>query len=276
MEENAFNPHIRYVRRVDNIRLYPEMICAYDFRMFYVISGSFCVELEEKRLSLVQGDLLTIPPGTPYRLVFGQDSPEYYILNFDFESRRADAVARAPVSVSEFDRADIFSSRAFSPFDEVNHRHNAEMAEAILSEINECDADSTRLGRYRQSALMKYLLTVLASTQLSRTSPKTERLISEVKSYINKNRSTTNIDVAAHFGYHPYHLNSLFLQSEKMTMHKYIVAVRLKAAKDLLTATDKTVCEIAEECGFPDASYFCKFFSRKLGITPGKYRNLPR
>jgi AraC-like DNA-binding protein len=47
----------------------------------------------------------------------------------------------------------------------------------------------------------------------------------------------------------------------------------LKVAKKLLETTDRSAGEIAEECGFTDASYFAKTFKAAFGITPKEYRN---
>ena len=49
--------------------------------------------------------------------------------------------------------------------------------------------------------------------------------------------------------------------------------VRLKNAIDMLSSTNYSIREIAEECGFRSANYFSKVFSAKVGITPTEYRN---
>ena len=41
----------------------------------------------------------------------------------------------------------------------------------------------------------------------------------------------------------------------------------------MLRETDKTTAEIAEDCGFTDASYFTKTFKTAFGETPKEYRN---
>ena len=44
---------------------------------------------------------------------------------------------------------------------------------------------------------------------------------------------------------------------------------RLSKAQQLLTTTDKTISEVAYECGFTSPSYFNKCFKDEYGITPG-------
>ncbi len=50
-------------------------------------------------------------------------------------------------------------------------------------------------------------------------------------------------------------------------------SVRIDAAKKLLLTTDKSITEIAQDCGFCDSSYFAKLFKRYVGVTPKKYRD---
>ncbi|MFD0711491.1 helix-turn-helix transcriptional regulator [Paenibacillus sp. GCM10027626] len=46
----------------------------------------------------------------------------------------------------------------------------------------------------------------------------------------------------------------------------------LDHAKELLATTPYTIAQIAEYCGFLDASHFTNRFRRREGITPRAYR----
>ncbi|OEV05139.1 helix-turn-helix transcriptional regulator, partial [Streptomyces oceani] len=43
-------------------------------------------------------------------------------------------------------------------------------------------------------------------------------------------------------------------------------------AKRLLSGTDLTVQRVARDAGFADAAYFCRFFRRETGLSPGEFR----
>ena len=47
---------------------------------------------------------------------------------------------------------------------------------------------------------------------------------------------------------------------------------RLIKARVLLTDTEKSISEIAQETGFYDASHFSNFFSKQIGASPSKWR----
>ena len=91
-----------------------------------------------------------------------------------------------------------------------------------------CDQEQEIL----RSALLKTILTKIIIKNKSYSS-ETVDLIQDIKSYIQQNSDTslTNTMVAKHFGYHPYYLNSMFLDEQNITLHKYLVNERLKKAK---------------------------------------------
>ncbi len=47
---------------------------------------------------------------------------------------------------------------------------------------------------------------------------------------------------------------------------------RTQEAKRLLAKTDLTVRQVALRVGFDDPSYFCRFFRRETGLSPGDFR----
>lgn len=57
-----------------------------------------------------------------------------------------------------------------------------------------------------------------------------------------------------------------------MTVTEFILQLRIKMAKELLTTTDLTVSEVAYHCGMDNISYFTTLFKKVTGVTPGQYR----
>jgi len=49
--------------------------------------------------------------------------------------------------------------------------------------------------------------------------------------------------------------------------------VRLNRGMRLLENSNLGLEEIARECGFQSATYFCRFFKREAGTTPALYRS---
>jgi two-component system, response regulator YesN len=72
----------------------------------------------------------------------------------------------------------------------------------------------------------------------------------------------------------PNHLGVLFKKSKGVTVHQYILEVRMRKAEELLRTTKQKVSEIAERVGVANHSYFCTLFKQKHGMSPGEYQEL--
>jgi AraC-like DNA-binding protein len=78
--------------------------------------------------------------------------------------------------------------------------------------------------------------------------------------------------IAADIGVSPAHLTRLCRQQLGMTA-KEVMQQRLEiAARRLLLFSEQTCAQIAAALGFADASYFARFFRRRTGVTPARFR----
>ncbi|GGC07661.1 transcriptional regulator [Oxalicibacterium flavum] len=68
------------------------------------------------------------------------------------------------------------------------------------------------------------------------------------------------------------HLSRIFKQECGMTVMNFVNDARIDAARHQLEATDLPLTEIARRCGFGNASTFRRIFGKRLGISPGDYR----
>ncbi len=53
-----------------------------------------------------------------------------------------------------------------------------------------------------------------------------------------------------------------------------LIQYRISYACRRLLTSDITLESLASECGFSDAAYLCRAFTKRMGCTPGVYRNL--
>ena len=68
------------------------------------------------------------------------------------------------------------------------------------------------------------------------------------------------------------HWNRLFTEICGLPPHTYVRLCRLNLAKKLLSGSDMPIKEIAERVSFTGQSEFTRFFCKRTGLTPGKYR----
>lgn len=66
--------------------------------------------------------------------------------------------------------------------------------------------------------------------------------------------------------------NRNFRELLRMTPTEYLLAWRIEAARRQLVETQRSLSQIAMDCGFADQSHFTKRFRRITGLTPLAYR----
>ena len=101
-------------------------------------------------------------------------------------------------------------------------------------------------------------------------------LIIKAKKYIEDNYADPELSleqVSNHVGLSKSYFCSLFHKIENKTFKEYLMDLRIRYAKRMLTSTDKKIYEISCEVGCSDAAYFNRFFKRITGMTPLQYRN---
>ena len=82
----------------------------------------------------------------------------------------------------------------------------------------------------------------------------------------------TALDVAKHCNLSYSYFSRTFKKIMKQSFTEYLNSYRISKAEYLLSATDKSIVEIADELGFSTPSYFIQQFKAKKNISPKKYR----
>lgn len=65
----------------------------------------------------------------------------------------------------------------------------------------------------------------------------------------------------------------VFKDAFNCTPSDYIMNIRIKTAKQLLSASNYSITEIAFRCGFSDSNYFSRAFKKDTGVSPTRYRS---
>ena len=96
-----------------------------------------------------------------------------------------------------------------------------------------------------------------------------------VRSYIDASYSIkiSLQSIAARFNYHPNHLARLFLAKYGITIHQYIISVRMRRARWLLLNSSETIEKVAELVGYQDCSAFYRAFLSYFGEAPRTMRS---
>jgi AraC family transcriptional regulator len=83
-------------------------------------------------------------------------------------------------------------------------------------------------------------------------------------------------EVAAQSGLQQSYFRQIFQQTTGLTLHRYIMRLRLERARDLLGNSEMPLAAIAEEVGFSNQSHMTSCFQRHYDVTPGLLRRQRR
>ena len=99
-------------------------------------------------------------------------------------------------------------------------------------------------------------------------------LLQNVFGFIENNyeKQITLEMLAAIIGVSPKYFCRIFHEFTKRSPIDYLNAYRIDRACNLIMTTDKSMNQIAKECGFNDTSYYIKIFKEYKGTTPLKYK----
>lgn len=93
---------------------------------------------------------------------------------------------------------------------------------------------------------------------------------------IIETRFTENLslnELSQFAGVHPVHLSRDFKKHFGCNVTSYIRRCRLELALKLISAKNRSLAQIAAECGFADQSHFIKWFKKTAGYTPNSFRS---
>jgi AraC family transcriptional regulator len=102
-----------------------------------------------------------------------------------------------------------------------------------------------------------------------------QRQLLQVLEYIHAHleRDIKLADLAELLGMSQFHFSHTFKQSIGTSPHQYLLQQRVERAKQLLKQTDRSIVDIALECGFNSHSHLSKQFRQLTGMTPKRYRS---
>jgi AraC-like DNA-binding protein len=108
----------------------------------------------------------------------------------------------------------------------------------------------------------------------SRARPKSYGRLSDAVQYIHEHYALpmSTPKLAKMAGVSPSQFSRRFRKLFGTSMRQYLLRVRVNAACNMLTHTDKGITDVSLDAGFYDHSHFTRTFTRMMGVTPLHYR----
>lgn len=129
--------------------------------------------------------------------------------------------------------------------------------------------DLSRIRRYIKSTMIDPVIFSISNMTTSQAKTILDGIMKLVD---EKQGDITLTECAEQLGYHPTYLWKVLKQEKDMSFSDYLEDYKINLAKRLLKETDLTVNQIAAKLNYTNAQNFIRFFSKKEGTTPGKYR----
>ncbi len=272
MNFHLLNPYVRYFFITDkyfcsNVNMYAD-----DYRLFLGLKDGCNLIVENNVMPLKKGYLALIPPKTFYRLE-RQHPSEILIMNFDMDSSHSDTDPLSPIPASNFKKESEFSSLYLKPFDKFIYIENSKSTDELLIMYDEYIRQAPYYMDIVSSLFKTLLIKIARNYKEENTLPK---YLDEVLIYLDKHFSEnpTNSFLAKKFGFNPNYLSNIFKEHLGISLHAYILNKKALYAKQLLVATELSICEIAKEAGFTNQNRFCEFFKNKFDVSPTQFRKM--
>ncbi len=152
----------------------------------------------------------------------------------------------------------------------------SKLLEPYLQKIIEEDSMRSPYYKYKISVHLQEMIVDLKRTVMLEHSPKdsTYRRLVRVRRQIagNPEKPWTLKAMAELANLSPSRFSDLYKKHFGKSPVSDLISKRIGASKRLLVATDFSVEEIAEKCGFSSIHYFSKCFKKQTGISPSEVR----
>ncbi len=253
----------------------------YDSRLFYIISGKGEVTIDGTSYDLSPGSVVLFRAGTPY--MWNITEMQFYIINFDYSDIFSEITnTYHPVHAENFNKSDCFDCGEIT--DET--RLNSPIVLRAVSNLEplfkmiaaEYGVGGKYSGELTSSAAKALVYAVLRyecegiETSFDKSAPLVRDIIGFIGEHLYTNIS--NSVIAEKFHFNASYINRVFKKHTGMTLHEYIIGVRIDAAAEKLRSESTSVSEIARLTGFSGAVHFTKAFKKRMGISPTEYRNM--
>ena len=212
------------------------------YGLSFALSGQITYEHKGIKYVSDTNSAVLIPKGETYKL-YREKEGFFPLINFECTNFHPDTFTIIPLENTDYLK---------TCFDE--------MQKLFLS------------GRNRPMLMSKFydIIAHLENVADDKTSP-----LSNAITYIEKNfhQSVTNSDLANECLIGEEYFRKLFKKEYGISPKQYIINIRIRKAKQMLSEGVLKINAISEKCGFSNPYHFCSFFKQKVGMSPSEYMN---
>jgi AraC-like DNA-binding protein len=253
----------------------------------YIAAGSADFILDGVRYQLCTGDAILIPPYMTHVIISNGTEPLIqYILHFDFfeSTERRNLLHKDVLEENDTrlpERENLLENHVVIARIPENKRNH--LSSRYLGLMQEFQDDRPGRNLMLKAGCTELLITVLrncvdAKARDSHAIPRTKSWVHIEKAvdYIQRCDLKEKLDneaVAEAIGVSTNYLTNIFQTYLGVSLHKYILNIRIDRAQQLLLSGKVNITEAASQTGFSSIHVFSKTFKNILGISPSQFIN---
>lgn len=243
------------------------------FEIYFFISGDVNYFIEKQVYPLKYGDLLLLNNHEIHKPTFrSRQTYERVVIHFEPELGRI-------FSAPGFNLLNCFLNRPKGEQNKINlEPAEVEKLMRIFARLESLTADpATGSDILKLSYLMEILVLinqVFINIKPGDQHPNVPEALIPILDYIDEHldEDLTLEHLSHRFFMNQSYLSRLFKKGIGSNIHEFIIYKRIAQAKKLL-GEGCNVTETCSRCGFNDYANFLRMFKRKVGVSPGKYKN---
>lgn len=283
------NIDITRLRREPYFEMKKEHYHSY-YEFYYLLSGSRKFFVNNKIYHVNSGDLMVIPKGEIHKTTFiSEGIHERIVLSFSEEAVKAlkaeigenifqECFKNYKISIPVNKRAyleSLFERLLMEKYLRENNGSD-ELSDAICKRY--CEEIILLVLRLQRHAMIEYVSngSVIDVIEKGEHMERPDAGIESAVFYMSKHydENITLKKMADFCCMSESYFSKRFKQGTGFGFKEYLNELRMRNACELLLHTQKSITEIASECGFMDSNYFGDAFRKKKNMSPRQYRKL--
>lgn len=237
------------------------------YELYFLLSGERRYTIGHKIYNVAPGNLIIVPKNSVHKTSgLSRKGYDRYVIYFSDKSVEN---LIEQIGTDEFDRFLSFGCLSFPP----------QYEKKLRSDLDRLFVEEKRDDALSYS-IKKNILYSLILTALREGTPKSCAVgegadkIQFVAKYISEHFSSkiTLEEAAEMANMEKTYFSKRFKALTGLGFCTYLLQTRISAAKTKLVATDMSVLEISDACGFSGSNYFGDVFKKTTGLSPLEYR----
>ncbi len=240
------------------------------YEIFYLINGDCTFFIDHNIYKLNRGDLVIVPAGEIHKSTYPESGySERFIVSF-----RENNLGWLNEILGE----EIVKQSLNMGIISIPDKRRDYVESLMYKMLFESEGQDILSPAFIKTGLIELLLFIIRCQRYEENVIKEidvdNQLMQEIATYIydNYDKRISLDDMSRKFHISRSYLSKKFKTITGFGFKEYLINVRIKNACTLLLETNKSITDIAFECGFNDSNYFGDAFRHVKGVSPNKYR----